>query len=185
MSTTAKTTLDEYHRMMAEGAFDGPGTHRVELIRGEIVPVSPISPLHNDVVDRLNEWSICSLPRGAATVRIQGSIGLPALESEPEPDVVWLKRRKYAKRLPVSKDVLLLIEVADTSLVKDRELKGPAYAEAAIAEYWIVNLVDSSIEVYREPKASRYSNQRIYTLRQQVEPLAFPSLSLRIASLFE
>src|SRR5438270_8242716 len=98
MSTTARTTVDDYHRMIARGEFVPREEHRVELVRGEIVPMSPIGPLHNDVVDRLAEWSIGSLPRGAARVRIQGSIGLPSLASEPEPDVVWLKRRSYAKK---------------------------------------------------------------------------------------
>ncbi len=185
MSTTATVTIDEYHRMIARGSFEPREKHRVELIRGEILPKSPISPLHNDVVAKLNEWSICSLPRAEAKVWVQGSIGLPALASEPEPDVVWLKRRSYAKKLPLPKDVLLLIEVADTSLAKDRGVKGPLYAGAAIGEYWIVNLVDPSVEVYRDPEGSGYRSQRTFRRDQSVQSLAFPDLSLDVASLFE
>ncbi len=185
MSTTVNVKIAEYHRMIARGAFEPREEHRVELIRGEIVPMSPISPLHNDVVDKLNEWSICSLPRGAATVRVQGSIGLPALQSEPEPDLVWLKRRSYAKKLPIPRNVLLLIEVADTSLAKDRDFKGPLYAEAGIKDYWIVNLQEHCIEVYREPQGSRYQSTRIFTGGQRVSALAFPDFALHVGLLFD
>lgn len=76
-------------------------------------------------------------------------------ESEPEPDVTILTYREdlYASRRPVSEDVLLLIEVADSSLGYDREIKGPVYAETGVPEYWIVNLNQSTVEVYRDPQS--------------------------------
>jgi Uma2 family endonuclease len=185
MSTTVHITVEQYERMIARGAFEPREENRVELIRGEIVPMSPISPFHNDVVDRLNEWSISSLPRSRVRVRVQGSIGIPALTSEPEPDVMLLRRRNYATRLPLPRDVFLVIEVADTSLDKDREVKGPLFAEAGIKEYWIVNLSDRTIEVYRDPAPAGYRTREVHTRRQRISPLAFPDVARHVGSLFQ
>jgi len=117
-------------------------------------------------------------------VRVQDPIELPALESEPEPDLVWAKPRRYWKRNPRPEDVLLVVEVADSSLVKDRGIKLELYAEAEIPEYWIVNIPDSSVEVYRGPRDKRYTSRTTYVGRQKVGPLSFPDLRLRVSELF-
>ena len=105
MSTTTKISLDQYRAMIDRGEFEPPN-HRVELIRGEIVPkdprgsMSPINPPHDSAVEELNEWSFDVLPRQAVKVRVQGSLGIPALDSQPEPDLSWLRRRDYSKNHP-------------------------------------------------------------------------------------
>lgn len=93
MSTIAHLTLAEYDRMVACGVFDRSPGRRLEFIRGEIREMTPIGSEHEVLVDRLTEWSFQAVPRGRVWVRVQNSIGLPALESAPEPDLAWVVRR--------------------------------------------------------------------------------------------
>src|SRR5882724_2509947 len=114
MSTATRITVADYDRMITDGHFaTGPKRHRIELIDGELRPMSPIGPIHERLVDILNEWSLTNLPREAAWVRIQNSIGIPELDSAPEPDVCWVRRRDYSTGRPLPADVLLVIEVSD------------------------------------------------------------------------
>src|SRR3954449_1525999 len=138
MSTSTRITMDQYDAMVRRGEFEPREEHHVELIYGEISPMSPINPPYDDAVDELAEWSFESLPRGAVRVRVQGSFGIPVLDSAPQPDLAWLRRHNYKTQRPTPEDVLLVIEVADSSLAKDRGLKAGLYAEAGIADYWIV-----------------------------------------------
>src|SRR5688572_24852343 len=119
MSTVAPLTIEQYDRMIARGVFDGPNRKRIELIQGELRMMSPIGPSHEDAVDELMVWSVESVPLDQVRVRIQQSVGLPALASVPEPDVSWVRFRRYSKSRPDAADVLLLIEVARSSLKFD------------------------------------------------------------------
>src|SRR3712207_4046342 len=103
MSTVARLTLAEYDRMVQTGVFDN---RRIEFIQGELREMSPTGPDHEEVVDLLNEWSPDNRPPGVR-VRVQNSIGLPELESAPEPDVVWVRKRSYRSGRPLPSDVLL------------------------------------------------------------------------------
>ena len=120
--------------------------------------MNPIGSRHEVIVDRLTEWSFANLPKGKVRVRIQNSIGLPALESAPEPDLAWVARRDYSRGRPVAEDVLLVIEVADSSLGFDTGEKADLYAAAGIADYWVVDVAAQRIEVRREPVAGRYAS---------------------------
>jgi Uma2 family endonuclease len=190
MSTTVRFSYDQYQEMIRLGLFDPPEEHRVELIFGKIVPVygkspmSPINPPHDSTMDRLNEWSFEVLPRGRAWVRVQGSIGIEAFDSQPQPDLVWLARKDYSAKRPEPADVLLLIEVSDTTLKKDRASKARLYAEAGIQDYWIVNVKGRTIEVRRDPVGSKYQSVTIHKIGQAIHPLAFPDISLPVARLF-
>jgi len=184
MSTTAHVTLTEYDRMIACGVFDAAQRRRIELIRGELRDMNPIGSRHEVVVDRLNEWSIKNLPEGTAWVRIQNSIGLAELESAPEPDVAWVARRDYSRGRPVGRDVLLVIEVAESSLAYDCGEKAELYAAAGIADYWVVNLRDHTIEVRRDPVDGRYRTLRTHAGNEEVRPLAVPSVILTPAGLW-
>jgi Uma2 family endonuclease len=184
MSTSTRITVEQYHEMIRQGVFEPREEHHVELIYGEILPMSPIGSPHNDVISELTEWSFETLPSKAVRVMVQGSIGIPALQSEPEPDVVWARSRRYFNRLPRPDEILLLIEVADSSLAKDRGLKAKLYAEAGIADYWIVNLPDRAVEVRRDPQGSAYRSLTVFQLGQDVHPLAFPDVALPVARLF-
>jgi Uma2 family endonuclease len=129
-ATRRRFTRAEYHRMAETGIL---GEHdRVELIRGEIVQMSPIGPRHAAFVDNLNQLLVTRLA-GRAIVRVQNPVAL-ADDTEPQPDLVILRRRPvpYKEREPYGEDTLLVIEVADTSLAYDRTTKLRLYAEAGI-----------------------------------------------------
>lgn len=184
MSTVAQISIAEYDRMISNGVFDGRNRRRIELIQGELRMMSPIGPSHEVAVDILNEWSFEVAPLDLLWVRIQNSIGLPALITVPEPDVAWVRRRSYRKGRPTAADVLLLIEVADSSLDYDRGEKAMLYAKARIADYWIVNLVDGCVEVLREPQRGRYRSIETFESGEKVRPLALPKIDLPVARLF-
>lgn len=182
MSTTAKFTLDEYERMIRSGALD---KRRLELIRGEIREMSPIGPEHEDAVDQLTDWSTQEPVKKKVGLRVQNSISLPGLETAPQPDIVWVERGRYRRTRPAASDVLLLIEVADSSLNDDRGEKLELYAMAGVAEYWIVNLIDRCIEVCRDPEGAQYRTARVYRGHEEVRPLALPEVALVPSTLFE
>lgn len=152
--------LQEYERMVEAGVFE-PGT-RVELVRGEIVDMAPIGLQHEACVARLTRL-LGKLVGDSAIVWPQNnSIRLPNSNSRPQPDLTLLRWRDddYSGKAPMPADVILVIEVSDTSLSYDRSVKAPLYAEAGIPALWIVNLPDKLIEVYSRPMGTRYSSIR-------------------------
>ena len=151
-------TVGEYYRM-AEAAILTE-EDRVELVAGQIVAMSPIGSRHAACVDRLNGL-LHRQPGSAFIVRVQSPIALDAY-SEPEPDLVLLRPRAdfYAEAHPSAADVLLAVEVADTSIDYDREVKLPLYAQAGLPEVWLIDLQESRIEVYARPQGGAYQ-QRI------------------------
>ncbi len=156
---------------------------RVELIAGEIVRMMPIGSQHAGCVRELNR----QLSRGLgdrALIAIQDPIGLDDA-SEPEPDVAVLRFRQdnYRSLHPKPADVLLIIEVADTSADYDRNLKLPLYAQAGIPEAWLVRLRDACIEVHRNPSATGYQEMRTFHSGDRVSSLAFPDLELAVATI--
>jgi Uma2 family endonuclease len=184
MSTSTRITLEQYDEMIRRGDFEPREDHHVELIYGEISPMSPINPAHSFAVALLNEWSFESLPRGAAWVWTQSSFDIPLLESAPEPDVAWLRRQDYSTRRPTPEDVLLVIEVADSSLARDRGLKAGLYAAAGLADYWIVNIPERSIEVRRDPQGGSYASVVVLKAGDEARPLAFPEIALPVSRIF-
>jgi Uma2 family endonuclease len=179
MSTVAHLSLTEYDRMIAAGVFDHGRRRRLELIHGEIREMTPIGSEHEVAVDYLTEWSFRSLPPEWAWIRVQNSIGLPELDSAPEPDIAWVARRDYSRARPTAADVLLVIEVAESSLKYDSGEKADLYAAAGIADYWIVNLVDRRIEVRRDPSAEGYRSHAIRAGEDEIRPLAAPEIVFR------
>ncbi|MFH1268413.1 MAG: Uma2 family endonuclease [Planctomycetota bacterium] len=184
MSTIARLSLAEYDRMVETGVFDQGQRRRLEFIQGEIREMAPIGSLHEEVVDRLTEWSFRELPEGKVRVRVQNSIGLPELESAPQPDLAWVGRRDYTQGRPVASDVLLVIEVAESSLAYDCGEKADLYAAAGIKDYWVVNLPDRSIEVRRDSGTGRYRSLQTYTGDDEVRPLAMPEIAIRPSALW-
>ena len=184
MSMIAHLTLVEYDRMIAAGEFEPRERNRLELIRGELREMTPIGSEHEVIVDYLTEWSFSNLPKGKVWVRVQNSIGLPILDSAPEPDLVWVARRDYSRGRPTGEDILLVIEVAESSLRFDLGEKAEMYAEASIEDYWVVNLRARSIVAHRGPVDGSYGDIRIYTGSDEVHPLRIPEVGLSPAMLW-
>jgi Uma2 family endonuclease len=179
-------TVDEYHRLIKIGFF-APG-ERVELIEGLMVLMSPVYPPHNACITRLTHLFVERLS-GLIRVRIQMPITLAHQTSEPEPDVVVAKPAPddYEERNPGGDDIFLAIEVSESSLRYDRQVKIPLYARAGIQEYWIVNLKDRQIGVHRQPvivgRTADYQSKEIYRRGDAVAPLAFPECKLAVADI--
>jgi len=182
--TTAKFCIADYDRMLAAGIFDFPEKQRVELIRGELRMMSPINPPHETALDRLMYWSIDNAPRDKTWLRNQNSLGLVGLESVPQPDLFWVENKDYSQQRPTSADVFLIIEVAETSLKYDLGEKAELYARVGIADYWVVNVIDRVVEVFREPENGRYQVVRTYKIGETISPLAFPEISLPVADIW-
>ena len=183
MSTAARLSLAQYDRMIDVGVFDPRDPNRIELIRGELRKMTPIGPDHEDAVDFLNQWSMASKP-DEVRVRIQNSVGFPELKSAPQPDVAWVTT-KFSARRPQPAEIFLIIEVAQTSLAYDRNVKARLYAKAGIRDYWIVNIPERCVEVFRDPLRGRYKSLQTYATGDEVRPLAFPDVALSVPSLFE
>jgi Uma2 family endonuclease len=175
-------SVDDYEEMIRLGALTE--NDRVELIRGEIVAKMPIGDRHLVTVNRLNRLYNRRLG-DLVIVSIQNPVRLD--DSEPEPDVSLLRPREdeYASGKPRAADVLLLIEVSDSSLDYDRDVKKPLYAESGITEFWIVNLVDECLEVYRNPQPDgTYQEERVLKRGESTDIVALPGLVVAVDELF-
>lgn len=171
-------SVHEYHRMAEVGILSEDD--RVELIEGEIVKMSPIGSRHAACVGRLNRL-LQRLVRLDAIVRVQDPIRLDVY-SEPEPDVALVKTRDdfYSREHPGPGDVLLLIEVADTSVERDLEAKLPLYARAGIPEVWLVNLPAETIEVNSRPDSGEYRETVRVKRGETVTSRNIPGLDLGV-----
>lgn len=184
MSTIAHFSIDHYEHMVEAGAFAGPFQKRLELLRGEIRMMSPIGVQHAQAVIRLTDWSYQHVDLSKIMVGVPTALRIPNNNSEPEPDLVWVVRKEYSEHHPEPEDALLVVEVADSSLETDRTEKLSIYAEAGISDYWIVNLTDNQIEVYRQPRGHGYQEKTIHGKNQAVSPIALPSAELVPSQLF-
>jgi Uma2 family endonuclease len=184
MSTIARFSVKEYERIVATGVFGGKNRRRIELIRGELREMNPIGPEHADIVAWLTAWSLKAVAPDSISVRVQSPIALGTAESEPEPDIVWVGPKRFLSGHPTPNEVLLLIEVAESSLDFDRGEKADMYAEAGISDYWIVNLEDRTVEVRRDPKGGGYRSLRTFGGGETVQPLAASDARLIVDSLF-
>ena len=185
MTIAMRFTVAEFDRMIEQGIFgDRPNT-RFELIHGEVREMSPSGPSHDYVIDLLMYWSFDKALRDKVHFRIQNCLGIPVFDSVPMPDVALMKARNYREHRPEPLDVLLLIEVSDSSLQGDRREKAALYAGAGIKDYWIVNLNGFCVEVRRRPKNGEYQSIESFGIGQSVAPLAFPDASLNVADLFK
>lgn len=185
MSTVARLTLADYDRMIAAGVFDHGRRRRLEFIRGEIREMTPIGPQHSEAVQRLAEWSVEALSGKNIRAWVQDAVRLRAVESRPQPDIAWVSRRDYSEGLPAAEDVLLVIEVAESSLAYDTGEKAELCAAAGIADYWVVDVAGRAIEIRRDPVGGRYRSLKTHTGDDEVHPLAMPEVALRPSALWE
>lgn len=175
------TDLAEWRRMGEAGIF--PPESRLELIEGEILHMAPIGVNHAGHTRRLNSL-FTFLTAGKAIVSIQSPVQLGDL-SEPEPDFALLRPVSdfYSTRHPKAEDVLLLIEVSDTTLGFDRNQKKYLYASYDIPEYWIVNLVDNCLEVFRQPQDGDYLQTLVLTAGDAIELIGLNGIQIQAGAI--
>jgi Uma2 family endonuclease len=175
-------SVEDYDRMIGVGILTKDD--RVELLEGEIVEMAPIGERHAGTVNRLNRLFSSCLGDGVI-VQIQCPIRLAAEASEPQPDVALLVPRPdfYTTRRPLPRDVLLVVEVMDSSVGKDRRVKMPLYARAGIVEVWLVDLNTDRVEVYRRPGAAGYAESMVLERGESLTIQAFPDVGLTVTDL--
>ena len=186
-ATRRKFTIDEYHKLVDLGLFTE--NDRIELIRGEIIEMAPKRTPHS-VCNSILFGELYRLLYDRANVRGREPITLFA-NSEPEPDVVIARKKddNYLSAHPTAEDIILVIEISDSTLKYDRETKLSLYAEAGVNNYWIVNLVENHLEVYTNPFSSDsnkfgYRNKSIILPNENIEVPNFPNFILELNSIF-
>jgi Uma2 family endonuclease len=172
---------DEYFKMAEVGILKDD--EAVELINGKILKMSPVGFSHSGHVNRLTKL-LTLLVADKAIVSVQNPLQLGNI-SEPEPDLMLLKPEDsfYSTRHPHASDVLLLIEVSNTTLTFDRSKKMALYAQYQIPEYWILNLTDQCLEVYRQPEHNKYTQQQILTKDDSIQLLLLPEINSNLKSM--
>ena len=187
IATAKRFTLDEYHRL-AELGFFGEDD-RVELIKGEIIQMAAKGRPHSTFNRRLIR-ELTKLLGDRATLQSQDPIAIPD-DSEPEPDIAILRNREddYLTAHPTPSDILLLIEISDSTLNFDQIVKLHLYAEVGIFDYWLFNLVENCLEVYSEPYQDLqgkfgYRRKVIYLPNESINLPFFPDLSLDLSNIF-
>lgn len=172
-------TVEEYHRMAESGVFQPD--ERLELIRGVVRRVSPKNYAHVVTVAKIIK-RLTTVLAERASIYPEAPLKLVGLDSEPEPDVMVTSS-------PIPEDygkttTLIVIEVAESSLGYDLNVKALLYAEAAIPEYWVVNVVDRELVVFREPRDGVYEERRAYRSGDRIQPLAWQDIVIEFGDLF-
>jgi len=180
-ATLHRFSVRDYYRLAEKGVLR-PGA-RLELLDGRITDKSPIGPLHGGVVKRLNRL-FHRASQGRWLLAVQDPVHLED-HSEPQPDLMLLRPAAddYDSRHPSPEDVFLLIEVSDSTLETEREVKLPVYGRAGIAEVWIVDLIHGTLEVYREPHAAGYAHKEVLHRGDSAAPARFPDAVIEVATL--
>ena len=177
-----KFTVEQFHKMAESGILNEDD--RVELIRGEIIEMAAIGTKHAACVRRLDNV----LPRklgDRVIISVQNPVGLDD-SSDPQPDVVLLKPREdfYASVHPQPKDDFLIIEVADSTIKYDREVKIPLYAEEGVVEVWLVDINEECVEVYQEPVNGFYQKVDKFVRGESLIIQAFDNVSISLDEVF-
>jgi len=179
---TRKFTIEQYNQMGEINIFQPE--ERLELIKGEILKMSPIGAKHASMVTRLTNLLVYELHQ-KALVSVQNSIVLDDY-SEPQPDLVLLKPRSdyYENKKPEPEDIYLLIEVSDSTIIYDQTIKIPLYAENKITEVWLFNLNNKTLEVYRQPENNSYQSIQKLNSKKTINSLVFPELIIKLSEIF-
>ncbi len=175
-------SVANYHRIHEVGILGEDD--RVELIDGEVRLMSPIGTLHAAIVKRYAVQLFAQVGQ-TAIVSVQDPIQLSTM-SEPQPDLALLRYQEdfYAHATPTAEDVLLIIEVSDTTLAYDRMEKLPRYAQAGIPEVWITDVEGQAVERYTDPQGNQYATKQTFKRGQQISVQALPTISLSIDNIF-
>ncbi len=179
-AVTYKWTTDRYHQVVEAGFFDDQS---IELLQGEIVLMAPEGTPHTYFSDRISKV-LQRLLGERAQIRESRLIALPN-NSEPEPDIAIVQPLDtiYLDHHPYSENIFLIIEYSNTTLNKDLGAKQINYTEALILEYWVINLKDLQLIVFRHPTANGYQTKTVST-SGPISPLAFPEISIEVQRMF-
>ena len=180
--TRTRISTDRYQMMVATGVLTK--CDRIELIEGDMLDMAPMGTRHSAITSRLHEVFVLAVSR-SATVVSGGPVNLGEF-SQPQPDLMLLKRRAdfYGGKTPEAADVLLLIEVSDSSLAFDQSVKLNLYARYGVAEYWVVDVEGKRVVTYREPTAQGYVRKAGFGAPDGVMPHAFPDLKIAVEEIF-
>lgn len=173
-------TIDDLHHMIEAGILPDDG--RVELIDGDIVEMSPIGDPHAETVD-IASRDLGRLVPDTVRVRAQNPLRLDE-RTMVQPDIMLLQERSYRRQIPTTDDVLLLIEVSDTSLRHDREVKIPLYARAGISEVWLVDLHPEVVTRYTDVRDGEYWRIDRLRRRDRLTAIMVPSVDIAVETLF-
>ena len=170
-------SVEEYHQMALSGLLDE--TDRVELIEGELIDMAPIGSKHAFRVDSVAR--ALQLAAGKAfLIRVQNPV-LLGERSEPQPDIAVVTDKNYAEAHPGAEDVLLIVEVSDTTVAYDRDVKLSLYARHGIPEVWLLDVNAGELTVYREPAEGQYRLIRKPTAAEAVSPVLVPGVAISLA----
>lgn len=175
-------SIADYHQMIEAGILDEDD--HVELLEGKIVCMSPQRPFHAASVQRSSNH-LYEMLRGKAYIRIQ----LPVIlgdDSEPEPDVAVVRfdQSEYSFRHPEAADIYLLIEVADSTIAKDRKQKARIYAKNRVLEYWILDVQRRQVYVFRQPEDGNYREQLVLSSSDSIAMQSFPDVAIALDAMF-
>jgi Uma2 family endonuclease len=177
-----RISADRYQKMVETGVLTK--YDRVELIDGDIINMAPIGTQHSAATARLNRLFVLSAG-DSAIVSPGGSVRLGDY-SVPQPDLMLLKPRDdfYAGQIPTPPDVLLIVEISDSSLAFDQSTKRALYAQHGVAEYWVVDIPGKCVHVYREPMIDGYALALEFALNDSVSPQGLPAVQVMVGTLF-
>lgn len=162
--------VDDFALMAEAGVFSD---QKVELLDGLIYDMSPANPGHENYIDELHENFVEVFGR-RVRVRSQNALDIGDPQWLPHPDVILLKRRDYRKKRPTPEDVLLVVEIANTSFATDTKLKLQKYAKAGIKDYWVADMSKRVWLVHRNPSRGKYRSIQTVSFDKPLAPLAFP-----------
>jgi len=180
--TRTRISTDRYQMMVATGVLTK--YDRIELIEGDMLDMAPMGTKHSAITSKLHELFVLTLSR-SATVVSGGPVNLGEF-SQPQPDLMLLNRRAdfYRGKTPEASDVLLLIEVSDSSLTFDQGVKMNLYARYGVAEYWVVDVEGKRVVTYLEPTTKAYVRTLEFTAADAVTPQAFPDIKIAVGEIF-
>ncbi len=183
MSTIAKLNGNDFDRMVHRGAFVDLEPLKIELIDGELRFMNPAGPVHEGEIEYLTDWSYANTNRQEISIRVQSSINCG--NHRPDPDLVWARKLPSKRIRPTHEDVLLLVEVSDSSAEQDLGEKAKLYAKHGIPEYWVVDIQAEQVHVHRNPHEGHYQLIQRHDSSSIISPLRQPLAKLSLAELFD
>lgn len=177
---TRHFTVDEFDRMAEIGILTDE--ERIELLEGILVPMPPIGDLHAGSVDRVTELLTARFA-GRALIRVQNPIALPASRLYPDFAILRPRADYYTTGKPEARDIFVVIEVSDTSLVRDRDVKLPAYARAGIPEGWVLDVTGGVLIVGRDPGPTGYATTTVHRRGERLTVPGLPDVTLSVDEL--